>query len=88
MIAYSGHCEILCADGNYAPSSASLVEDDEGDWSGRLTCAAVDWFTVERRGEPVTIRFPSGSTAAAVVTRFTYLLRDQVQVKGAGPCPW
>ena len=88
MVAYSGHCEILCADGQFTPCSASLVEDADGDWSGRLTCNAVDWFTAQHQADPITIRFPTGQTAAFVVTRFTYLLPAQAQVKGAGPRPW
>jgi hypothetical protein len=85
---YSGPCEIACAGSEYTAASASLVDDDTGNWFGRLNCGAVDWFTVELQAVPVTIRLPSGASGTVTVSRFTYLLPTQATVTGVGPRPW
>ena len=88
MPGYSGPCEIAGADTTWVVGNASLVDDGNGAWFGRLTCAGVDWFAAQHAGSPIVLRFPTGRVGTFTIARFTYLLPTQVTVTGVGLPPW
>jgi hypothetical protein len=88
MSAYSGRCEISVADDQYTAANVSLLDDGSGCWSGRITCATINWLPVQHREMPITIRFPDGRVGTATVARYTDFLPTQVTVTGVGSPPW
>ncbi len=88
MTGYSGRCDIACADDASVPATASLVDDGNGGWFGRLTYADVDWLAAKHAGSPILLRFSTGAIGTIAVARFTFLLPTQATVTGVGPPPW
>lgn len=87
MQGYSGPCRIACADDTSVPATASLVDDGNGGWFGRLTSVDFDWFAAKHAGSPIVLRFPTGAIGTVAVVRFTILLPTQATVTGVGPSP-
>jgi hypothetical protein len=87
MASYSGPCEIVTGDQRSASGTATLTAEN-GSWYGRLSSDTVDWYTVQQRSQPITVRFPNEATATVTIASYTYLQPRHARVVGTGPVPW